>query len=137
MSPRRWSRTAGRITTALALFGGVYLYLRIEVMTLPVAGCSPLFGIDPGQRLLLDRKPANLAQGDMVLFTDPSGALHMARLAPPPLDLAPEARAELDAGALWLHVEREDCPAPDSRSLGPVTRSAIEAKIVTALRFGD
>ncbi|MEO0652715.1 MAG: hypothetical protein AAFZ65_18725 [Planctomycetota bacterium] len=129
-SPSTWLRRCRRATLLLALLGGLYVYLRIELMTLPIDGCSPLFGVDPGDRMLLDRRATDVDRNDAVLFEGPEGRMHLGRVVDAPADLSAEARAQLDAGALWVVVEQPDCPGLDSTSIGPVERERVRAEVL-------
>lgn len=129
-SPGTWLRRCRQLTLLLALLGGLYVYLRIELMSLPADGCSPLFGVDPGDSMLLDRRPLDVTVGDAVLFEGPEGQVHLARVAEAPADLPAEARARLEAGALWVVVERSECPGLDSARIGPLEREALRAEVL-------
>lgn len=113
-----------------ALFGIAYLAWRADFMTLPSAGCSPLHGFAPGDRVLVDRRPERLAVGDAVLFAGGAGELLLGRVSEPPAGLAHASRAALDAGALWIVTERADCPGADSDELGPIDRGRVVARLI-------
>ena len=56
----------------------------------------------------------------------------------PPLtdaELAPEAALALAEGALWILVDREDCPGRDSRELGPVAPDRVAGRIAFTVPF--
>jgi hypothetical protein len=99
--------------------------LRVDVLTLPDQGCVPLYGFDPGDRVLLDRQPARIGVGDAVLFRGPGGELWLGRVSEPP-QVLPEK-------SLWVLAERERCPGADSLSLGPLARADVVAKLVARL----
>ena len=140
-TPARWLVRVRRATLLLAFLAGLYVYLRIELMTLPAAGCSPLYGVDPGDRMVLDRRPGQIGPGDAILFEGPDGRLHLARVvdaptpagAPGPGDGAASPPADLEPGALWAVVERADCPGLDSTQLGPIARAQVRAEVLLFL----
>jgi len=116
---------------AAVLVGG--LLLRYESLRLPSAGCSPLAAFDPGDRLLLDawRAPS---EGDAVLFRGPEELL-LGRVLPFPEGLVkvPASWASFDDDHLWIVADGPDCPAADSRSLGPIARTDVRAVVAAEL----
>jgi hypothetical protein len=106
-----------------------YFFLRFEVVTLPAEGCSPLLGIAPGQKLVVERRPGGVVPGDAVLFRSPQGELLLGRVATPPESAGSEALAACAADALWLVSEDAECSTADSSRFGPIARSAVEGRI--------
>lgn len=124
MSPQRVRRIARLLTLAGFLVGIAYLYGRYDLMTLPSAGCSPLYNLDPGDRLLLDRRPPQLAPGHSVLFADPDGRLLLGQVS--------DAVA-VSAQELWILTQDPNCPGADSRQFGPVPKDRVRARVLFPL----
>jgi len=108
----------------------LYGWRRFDVVTLPEGALSPLFGIHPGDRLLVDRHAQADGPGQDWLFRDAAGALLLARSRP-----APPGRT-LPTGALWLEFEREIPGLADSRTNGPVPAAALAGRVVVVLPGG-
>ena len=106
-----------------------FFLLRFDIVGLPAQGCSPLLGIAPGAKLVVDRHPAAIEPGDGVLFRSPQGELLLGRVASPPASASAEALAACRAGALWLVSEDPDCSTADSTRFGPIAPAAIEGRI--------
>jgi len=113
----------------LALGVGYGLW-RFDVGSLPDVGCSPLYDIQPGDRLLIDRFPGTLREGDAVMFRDPAGELFLGRVGTPPPSAPPEVWAACTAGALWIVKDQRDCPGADSPVLGPIARDDVAGRVV-------
>jgi hypothetical protein len=117
------------VTLAAVLYG----ITRFDVVQLPEGALSPLHGIHAGDRLLIDRHARRGAVGEAWLFRGAEDELLLGRASEPPAELAPEARAELTAGALWLCFEREVPGLADSRSLGPIEPQRRAGRVVLVL----
>jgi hypothetical protein len=133
MNIQVWIRRARRGSFALAALAAAYLYLRVDLLVLPPRSCSPLAGIGPNSRLLLDRRPGTLLPGDAVLFRGPEDQIHLARVAEPSASLDQRQRELLANGFLWVSVDHDGCAGLDSRSLGPLDRSDVIAEVVSVL----
>ena len=110
------------------------LALRYETIRLPEEGCSPLVQFTPGKRLLLDRWRGPKA-GDAVLFHSGTDLL-LGRVQAPPDDLPeklPSSWSAFDDQHLWIVGDAPDCPALDSRTLGPIDRSDVAAVVAAGL----
>lgn len=124
MTPARVQLVVRRITLALAAAGGLYLYTRFSLMTLPESGCTPVLRYAPGTSLLLDQRPTNLAAADGVLFESEPGVLSIGMIR--------EARED---GSVWITVDAPDCPAASSEQLGWVPRERIAARVIFATNW--
>jgi hypothetical protein len=111
----------------LALLG--FLLLRYDLLRLPEQGCSPLSGIAPGARLVVERHPRKVAPGDALLYRSPAGELLLGRVVEPPASVSAEAHAACAAGSLWLVSEDRACSTKDSGEFGPIAPSAVEGRI--------
>lgn len=125
MNPQRLARSLRRAALILALLGMGYLLLRYRIVSLPAQACSPLHAVPPGSRLLVDTRWPRLWPGDVVLYRarkegSEKAALWLGRLR----SLSPEG--------CWIETDRDSCPSPDSRSLGPLPERAIEARVLWA-----
>lgn len=119
-----------------ALYGAIllllgYAFWRFELTSLPAAGCSPLDNIPPGSDLWIDMHPAQLHIGDDVLFRHAdSERLLLGRIRNAPAVLPEAAQAALDAGALWISGDNNDCDARDSRLFGPIDPKLVAGRIL-------
>lgn len=107
-----------------ALLGLAWIYGRFDLVTLPSEGCTPLFDLEPGDRVLVDRCPPNLATGHGVLFSDGGGRLLLGRIS---------RAAAVAAGELWILTDDPSCPGDDSRQLGPVPVDRVRGRILFPL----
>ncbi|MCA8980390.1 MAG: hypothetical protein H6831_06435 [Planctomycetes bacterium] len=124
MTPARVQLVVRRITFALAAAGGLYLYTRFSLMTLPESGCTPVLRYAPGTSLLLDRRPSELALGDGVLFESEPGVVSLGSIG--------DLRAD---GSVWIAVDAPDCPAASSEQLGWIPREQVAARVVFATNW--
>ena len=134
MKAARFLKRARIVVYVAALFGVLFLILRYETLRLPREGCSPLRDFVPGTRLLLDRWRTP-AEGDAVLFRVDDELL-LGRIEPFPQGLPDELPANwspFDADHVWIVADDPNCPAVDSRSLGPVDREALVAVVAAAM----
>ena len=106
MNPRRLQRILSRATLVGAALGGIYLWTRYEVMTLPEAGCSPLTRLAPGSFMWIDLRPGAIAAADVLFFELPDGRLALGEVE------------RIDGEAYWIVTDVEDCPAESSATLG-------------------
>lgn len=121
MTPAGVQRIVRRLTLALAAAGGLYLYTRFSLLTLPESGCTPVMRFAPGTTLLLDQRPAEFLVDDGVLFEAEPGVIA--------LGVVGEVRAD---GAAWITVDAVDCPAASSAELGWIPRGRIAARVIFA-----
>jgi len=131
--PRQANLVLGRVRLVVygvLVLGVAYFLWRYDVGSLPAEGCSPLIDLQPGDRILIDRHPGVLNEGDAVLFRDPKGELYLGRAGTPPASAPEETWAACAAGALWIEKERRDCPGPDSVLLGPLAREQVVGRVV-------
>jgi len=133
ISPARLLARVRRWVLFLAVAGALYGYSRFDVVLLPEGALSPVFGIHPGQRFLVDRHARSGGPGETWLYRGPDGALLLGRALEPPEGLDAEARAALAEGALWLCFERPVPGLADSRTLGPIPTSALEGRVILVL----
>lgn len=133
MSKRMVLRRLRVVVYAIAAAAIAVLVLRYETLRLPERGCSPLQEFAPGTRLLLDRWRSP-GPGDAVLFRA-NDELLLGRLLPAPRLPAerPAGWAPLDEDHVWIVADAPDCPAVDSRTLGPIATDAIEAVLAAGL----
>jgi len=118
----RWVRLA---VTVAAVLAGLYLWQRFDWVRLPETGCSPVFEVKPGAGLLVDKRPGELHVGDIVLYRGRDGTLLLGRLH--------EIRADaLGEVAFDVRGDREECPSPDSETLGALPRRALAARLLIA-----
>lgn len=101
-----------------------YAWRRFDVVALPEGALSPLHGIHPGDRLLVDRRARPEAGEADWLFRGADGALLLGRSKAPP------AGHTLGADELWLEFEREVPGLQDSRARGPVSAGELEGRVV-------
>ncbi len=133
IEPARFLRALRRACLALAVLLAGYLVLRFDVVELPEGARSPLYGIHPGDRLLVDRYRRLPATGEAVLYRGERGELLLGRATAPPQDLPAPAAQAIGAGALWILSECADVPAPDSRELGPIPPERVVGRVVLVL----
>lgn len=126
---RRARRVVLFLTVALMLYG----IARFDLVLLPEGARSPLHGLHPGDRLLVDRHARSGVEGDVWLYRGPGQELLLARVTTPPDGLAERERAALAEGALWLCFERELPDLADSRTLGPIGPEARVGRVVFVL----
>ena len=100
----------------------IYGIARFESIRLPSNGCSPVHGVEPGARLVLDTWAQNLGAGELVLYRDAAGVLYLGRVQPFPAN-------EESGSGLWVLGDRSDCPTRDSRDLGPIDTDRIAGRI--------
>ena len=127
------ARVLGRVRLAvwgLALLGTAYMVWRFDRYSLPEGACSPVLALDPGDRLLVDTRPPAFAEGDLVLFEGARGKLLLGAVGAVPASAPAEAWSRVEAGALWIVADRPDCPAEDSRFLGPIEPDAIRGRVI-------
>ncbi|MEQ1892464.1 MAG: hypothetical protein ABL998_07995 [Planctomycetota bacterium] len=128
MKPARMLAWARRVLLFAVIGLLLYGWRRFDVVTLPEGAHSPLFGIHPGDRLLVDRRAEPGAGEENWLYRDGAGALLLGRTKG-----AHEGVAALEAGQVWLEFEREVPGLADSRTNGPVPRSALAGRVVFVL----
>lgn len=131
--PERWLGRIRRVVLLVATSLVLYAWARFDVVVLPEGAVSPLYGIHPGDRLLVDRRPGALGSGSDVLYRAPDGRLLLGRTAEPPADAGAEARARLAEGARWVLLDRPVEGVPDSRTLGPIQPEALVGRVVLVL----
>ena len=133
MTPEKILLWLRRAVLVLAALGLSYLVWRADILNLPQAGCSPLHGFAPGDRVLVDLQPGGVELGAAVMFEGRDGELLLGRVSEAPLELDPDLRAQLDAGALWILTERDDCPGQDSDDLGPIAAERVVARLIMVI----
>ncbi|MFT5288538.1 MAG: hypothetical protein ACI8QS_000280 [Planctomycetota bacterium] len=136
MTVKRWPfiKRARIVSYSIVAAVIAVLVLRYDSVVLPEEGCSPLAEFDTGTRLLLDRwKSADV--GDAVLFRNGEDLLLGRVIEKPDFPEAnrPAGWAPFDDEHLWIVADAKDCPAVDSRRLGPVGRDAVVAVIAAGL----
>ncbi len=114
-------RRAGYV---LAATGVVYLWARYDVYDVPEIACSPVVGVAPGARLVLDRWAKDVRSEDVLMFRDASGMLHLGRVEDAPQPLAP--------GEVWIGGDDPACPGYESADSGAVPKERIEARVLVA-----
>lgn len=131
MTPhKRFLGRARRLILFATIASALYGYARFDIVTLPEGALSPLYGIHPGDRMLLDRRAHVGAPGEVWLYRGPDERLLLGRALPAPESLADEARQAMERGALWLAAERDLPGIPDSRQLGPIAREARVGRVL-------
>ncbi len=123
----------------VAAMGFAHLYQRYKLVSVPSESCSPILGVEPGTKLLVDTAPTeeNLFLNDLVLYALPSSPgdpIHYSygRITTPPG--SPPGTLRTEAG-FWLLGDNPDCPYPDSRSEGTFPLESITARVLFPLRF--
>ncbi len=120
---RRGRLLAYVVIGALVTYG----FLRYDLANLPAEGCSPLHGLEPGSRIVLDRWCGRPLPGAAVFFEGAGGELLLGRVAEPGETLV------LGPDALWILSERADCPGRDSRTLGPIPTKKVVGRVAAVL----
>lgn len=124
-TPARVVRALRRFVLVAAALGAYYLFSRYTLFDLPERGCSPLWNMAPGDRLVLDTWEREPAVGDGVVVRDADGFLQLGRvLAAPP---------GTDASALWIGYDDPNCPGYDSSVSGAIPTDAVIGRILLAL----
>jgi hypothetical protein len=123
-----WSR---RVVLFAVLGLLLYGWKRFDVITLPEEARSPLFGVHPGDRLLIDRRAQPGPGEEDWLYRDAAGALLLGRKKAPPPESPPLGEDEF-----WLEFEREVAGLGDSRMHGPVPRASLAGRVVLVLPRG-
>lgn len=126
----RWTqarivRSLRRLVFVAAAAGAYYLVSRYALFTLPDRGCSPLWNVAPGDRLLLDTWERAPVPGHGVLVRDADGALQLGRVVEPPPG-TPD-------GALWIGYDDANCPGYDSSTSGAIPSEDVIGRILLAL----
>ena len=124
MKPTHIRRILRLVSLGGALLGLAWIYGRFDLVALPSEGCTPLFDLEPGDRVLVDRRPPNLATGHSVLFSDDRDRLLLGRIS---------GAVAVAAGELWILTEDPLCPGDDSRQLGPVPVDRVRGRILFPL----
>lgn len=124
MKPAQVRRVFRVISVGGALLGLAWIYGRFDLLTLPSEGCTPLYDLEPGDRVLVDRRPAQLAVGHGVLFSSGDGRLLLGRVSD---------AAAVAAGEYWIETDDPACPGDDSRALGPIPRDRVRGRILFPL----
>lgn len=115
-----------------AILGLGYLVVRFDTLRLPGEGCSPVLAVDPGARVLVDTWASHVGDGSVVLFSDPrgGGTLLLGVVSAPPPSAPGDIWEAVEAGALWIVGDRQNCPGPDSRLLGPIAPDLVQGRVV-------
>ncbi len=124
MKPAQVRRFLRVVSLGGALLGLAWIYGRFDLLTLPSEGCTPLFDLDPGDRVLIDRRPKRLNAGHGVLFSSGDGRLLLGRVS---------AEVAVPADELWIETDDPACPGDDSRSLGPIPREQVRGRVLFPL----
>jgi len=125
LEPRGVQRLLRRVLLLALVFFAVYLWRRLEWITLPADGCSPLLQIAPGTRLVFDTSPPAVHVGDVVLFEGPGGKVHLGQVHDPA-----EGDGARPADALWILTDDPDCPGLDSRDLGWIPEGRVRGRLL-------
>ena len=110
-----------------------YGVLRFDVVRLPEGALSPLYGIQAGDRLLVDVFRRRPELDEVVLYRGSAGELLLGRAAPAPQGISTRDREALRSGALWILADRAGGPAPDSDELGPIPERDLVGRVVLVL----
>lgn len=137
ISSARFLARVRRVIFALVLASAGYGFVRFDLVALPSGAHSPLYGIHPGDRLLVDRHARHADLDQVWLYRGRAGELWLGRVSTPPAVLDEGAQAGLASGALWLVAERalgHSASEPaDSRSIGPIPSSALAGRVLFVL----
>lgn|GEM_PF-6138006 len=125
LTPAKLVRGARRVALVGALLGAFYLFSRYSLLDLPERGCSPLWNVAPGDRLVLDTWERDPAPGDGVVVRDADGALQLGRVLEPPTGTTD--------GALWIGYDDPNCPGYDSAVSGAIARDDVVGRILLVL----
>jgi hypothetical protein len=128
-----WLRRARRAVLLLSVGLAFYAYARFDIVRLPSEALSPLYGIHPGDRLLIDRHARAGSVGEAWLYRGARHELLLGRAVRAPRELPEGQRAALAAGALWLTSERAVGATSGSDELGPIPRTALEGRVLLVL----
>lgn len=129
---KQWLRRLRVGSIVIAVLGFWYLATRYQMVELPADRCSPVSAYQPGDQLLVDRKPPVLFVDDTVFFMTPDEALTMGRIVEPPG--TPPGTTRLDRG-YWIIADGNDCDTPDSQSLGPIAAEALRGRVLFGFTF--
>lgn len=121
----RLLRTLRRVVLAVAFLGAYYLFSRYTLFDLPTEGCSPLWNVAPGDRLVLDTWEREPSVGDGVVVRAADGSLHLGRVLAAP--------AGTDTGALWIGYDDANCPGYDSSLSGAIPAEDVVGRILLVL----
>ena len=124
MKPAQVQRVLRRITFLLAAVGGLYIYSRFSLMTLPAEGCSPIERFAPGTSLLLDQRPPQWGVGDAVLFGSGADSISLGEVG--------ELRSD---GSAWIVINATNCPGASSAELGWIAEDRLVARVIFAARW--
>lgn len=114
-------RRAGYVLAAVGVF---YLWSRYDVYDVPEIACSPVVGVAPGARLLLDRWAKDAREEDVLLFRAADGALHLGRVEAAPQPIGDDV--------LWIGGDDPACPGYESSQSGTVPRERVVARVLLA-----
>ncbi|MEZ5980023.1 MAG: hypothetical protein R3F34_17670 [Planctomycetota bacterium] len=129
MNPQRIVRHARRATIAFAAVAIFYLVSRYGVVPVPAEGESPIFGIGPGSRLLVDTWADAPNVEDVVLFRHEQGGATVLQLGR--VRSAPSG-ASLPADSLWIECDDVGVAGFDSAVEGPVAKERVVARVLFA-----
>jgi hypothetical protein len=112
-----------RILPILALAAVAIAWARRRLVAYEIAERSMEPALAPGDWMLGLRTPLRLPTGAVVVYRDPSdpGLEIVKRVAPAPRALA--------AGELWLLGDNPHAGSVDSRTLGPIPREWVAARL--------
>ncbi len=122
MNPRKLQRVLSRGTLLLAALGGMYLWTRYEVMTLPEGGCSPLTQLAPGSFMWIDLRPVEIGVGDVLFFDVPGGRLGIGLVE------------RVEGARYWVVTDVVDCPGESSETLGWIGGERVHGRLILAAR---
>ncbi len=122
MNPARLARPLRLAAYLLAGAGLLYLWTRFDAYQLPAEGCSPLLRFAPGDRLLLDRRPAPAREGDALLVRGEDGLLYLGRVT--------RLRRREGQREVWIETDSPTCPGRDSDEMGWIPSDRIAARVI-------
>ncbi|QDU84965.1 hypothetical protein Pla163_20850 [Planctomycetes bacterium Pla163] len=123
-SPARILRVVRRGVLITAFAGAAYLLSRFTTFDMPETGCSPIWRLAPGQRLLLDTAASHAGVGDVVIFRTGRETLAIGRIA------GEGVASGIGADELWIGTDDPSCPGWDSSVDGAVERADVVGKVL-------